>query len=246
VAGVPALWQAWHKAGVILGNVRLAISAGAPLPLALEQAVFKEHGVKIHNFYGSTECGGIAYDATETPRTEETSVGQPLKNVFVSLNPDGALMVRSRAVGNTYWPEPEDTLSQGIFQTCDLAGLRDGTIYLHGRTSDHINVAGRKVSPAIIEQAICEHDSVTECLVFGVPSLNTDRIDHIVACVTANRRGAEDELKQFVQQKLPGWQLPREWWFVESLEINGHGKKLARAQWRKDFLENRAKPAVKV
>jgi len=49
-----------------------------------------------------------------------------------------------------------------------------------------------------------------------------------------------------VQQKLPGWQLPREWWFVESLEINGHGKKLARAQWRKDFLENRAKPAVKV
>jgi acyl-coenzyme A synthetase/AMP-(fatty) acid ligase len=246
VAGVPALWQAWHKAGVILGNVRRAISAGAPLPLILEQTVFKEHGVKIHNFYGSTECGGIAYDATETPRTEETSVGQPMKNVFVSLNPDGALAVRSRAVGETYWPEPEDTLNQGIFQTCDLAGLRDGTIYLHGRTSDHINVAGRKVSPAIIEQAIREHDSVTECLVFGVPSLNTDRIDHIVACVTANRRGAEDELKQFVQQKLPGWQLPREWWFVESLEINGHGKKAARAQWRKDFLENRAKPGVKV
>ena len=33
VAGVPALWHAWHKAGVILSNVRLAISAGAPLPL---------------------------------------------------------------------------------------------------------------------------------------------------------------------------------------------------------------------
>ncbi len=33
VAGVPALWHAWHKAGVILSNVRLAISAGATLPL---------------------------------------------------------------------------------------------------------------------------------------------------------------------------------------------------------------------
>ena len=37
VAGVPALWHAWHKAGAILSNVRLAISAGAPLPLTLEQ-----------------------------------------------------------------------------------------------------------------------------------------------------------------------------------------------------------------
>ena len=246
VAGVPALWHAWHKAGVILHNVRLAISAGAPLPLTLERAVFKEHGVKIHNFYGSTECGGIAYDAMNVPRTDETSVGQPMKNVIVSLNPDGALVVRSRAVGKTYWPEPENTLNEGVFQTCDLAELRDGTIYLHGRTSDHINVAGRKVSPAIIEQALREHEAVAECLVFGVPSGNADRIDHIVACVTANRRGLKEELKQFLLQKLPSWQVPREWWFVDSLEINGHGKKMARAQWRKDFIENRAKPGVEV
>ena len=79
VAGVPALWHAWHKAGAILHNVRLAVSAGAPLPLALERAVFEEHGVKIHNFYGSAECGGIAYDATAIPRADETSVGRPLK-----------------------------------------------------------------------------------------------------------------------------------------------------------------------
>jgi long-chain acyl-CoA synthetase len=245
VAGVPALWQAWHKAGVILSNVRLAISAGAPLPLTLERAVFEEHGVKIHNFYGSTECGGIAYDATDVPRADETSVGQPMKNVVVSLNPDRTLVVQSRAVGETYWPEPEDTLHRGVFQTCDLAEVKNGAIRLHGRTSDHINVAGRKVSPAMIEQTIQEHEAVAECLVFGVPSPNADRIDHIVACVTANRRGAENELKQFVSQKLPGWQMPREWWFMDSLAINGHGRKLARAQLRKDFLELRAKLEVK-
>jgi acyl-coenzyme A synthetase/AMP-(fatty) acid ligase len=61
IAGVPALWHAWHKAGAILSNVRLAISAGAPLPLALEHDIFEAHGLKIHNFYGSTECGGISY-----------------------------------------------------------------------------------------------------------------------------------------------------------------------------------------
>ena len=246
VAGVPALWHAWHKAGVILSNVRLAISAGAPLPLLLERAVFGEHGVKIHNFYGSTECGGIAYDATESPRTEETSVGRLIKGVKVTFKRNGALTVRSRAVGQTYWPTPEPTLARGVFQTCDLAEIKDGTVYLRGHTSEHINVAGRKVSPAAIEEALREHEAVDECLVFGVPSGNADRIDHIVACVSPGRHGTQEELKQFLLQKLPSWQVPREWWFVDSLGVNGHGKKLARAQWRKDFLKNRAKPGVKV
>jgi long-chain acyl-CoA synthetase len=244
VAAVPTLWHAWHKAGAILRNVRLAISAGAPLPLSLERAVFEEHGVKIHNFYGSTECGGIAYDATMTPRTDESSVGRLLKNVNVEIGEDGSLLVRSRAVGETYWPEPEDSLGGGIFQTCDLAEVNGDEILLRGRTNDQINVAGRKVSPAIIEQALLEHESVAECLVFGVPGVNADRIDLIVACVTADRRGTKDELKQFLLQKLPSWQVPREWRFMDSLQINGHGKQIARAHWRKDFLENRAKQSI--
>ncbi len=245
VAGVPALWHAWHKAGAILSNVRLAISAGAPLPLTLERAVFEEHGVKIHNFYGSTECGGIAYDATLTPRTDESSVGRSLKNVSVEIGETGALLVRGRAVGEMYWPEPEPALGGGIFRTCDLAEIKDGEIFLRGRTDDHINVAGRKVSPTIIEQALREHAAVAECVVFGVPSGNVDRMDLIVACVVADRPSTKDELKQFLLQKLPSWQVPREWWFVESIGSNGTGKP-SRAKWRRDFLENRAKQGVVV
>jgi acyl-coenzyme A synthetase/AMP-(fatty) acid ligase len=243
VAAVPALWHAWHKAGAILSNVRLAISAAAPLPLTLERAVFADHGVKIHNFYGSTECGGIAYDATLMPRENESSVGRLLKNVSVEIGETGALLVRSRAVGETYWPEAEPALGGGIFRTCDLAEIKDGEIFLHGRTDDHINVAGRKVSPTIIEQALREHEAVAECVVFGVPSGNADRVDLIVACVAADRPSTKDELKQFLLQKLPGWQVPREWWFVEGIGGNGTGKP-SRAQWRKDFLENRAKKNV--
>ncbi|HEX4349747.1 MAG TPA: fatty acid--CoA ligase family protein, partial [Verrucomicrobiae bacterium] len=243
VAAVPALWHAWHKAGAILRNVRLAISAGAPLPLSLERAVFEEHGVKIHNFYGSTECGGIAYDATEIPRTDETSVGRPLKNVQVEIGQNGALRVRSRAAGETYWPTPEPALGGGIFQTCDLAEISGGEIFLRGRTDDHINVAGRKVSPTIIEQALREHESVAECVVFGVPSGNIDRMDLIVACVAADRSRSKDELKQFLLQRLPDWQVPREWWFVETIGSNGTGKP-SRAQWRRNFMESRAKQAA--
>jgi long-chain acyl-CoA synthetase len=240
VAGVPALWHAWHKAGAILSNVRLAISAGAPLPLALEQDVFNDHGVKIHNFYGCTECGGISYDASNEPRAEESSVGKPLKNVKVEIGSDGFLRVQSRAVAETYWPAKEDILSNGNFRTGDMAVLQGGEVRLRGRVDDHINVAGRKVLPMVIEKALREHEAVEDCLVFGVPSENADRVDLIVACVNATRSAVKDELKQFLLQKLPGWQVPREWWFVESLENNGHGR-LSRAEWRKNFLENRAR-----
>lgn len=238
VAGVPALWHAWHKAGAILRNVRLALSAGAPLPLALEQDVFNNHGVKIHNFYGCTECGGISFDAANEPRTDEASVGRPLEGVNVLVGKDGFLHVQSRAVGEMYWPNPEEPLRAGTFRTGDFADLRDGEIHLRGNAGDRINVAGRKVLPGVIEEALCGHEAVADCRVFGVPSQDADRVDLIVACIRANRPCAKDELKEFLIRKLPGWQVPREWWFVDSLERNGHGK-LSRAECRRMFLEKR-------
>jgi len=230
------MWRAWHEAGVIPANVRLAISAGAPLPVGLEQAVFRAHGLKVHNFYGSSECGGIAYDAAATPREDEALVGRPLQDVEVGVREEGLLFVRSRAVGLTYWPEPSAQLEHGRFQTSDLAELDHGQIYLRGRAGDLINVAGRKVSPAVIEQALRQHDAVAECLVFGAPSDNVDRTDHIVACVQASRGSTAGELKHFLLAKLPSWQVPREWWFVESLAPNGRGK-ISRAQWKDKYLQ---------
>jgi long-chain acyl-CoA synthetase len=229
---VPAMWRAWHEASAIPHNVRLAISAGAPLPVNLEQEVFKSHSLKIHNFLGSSECGGIAYDASVSPRTEAAFVGLPMNNVNLSLNDDGCLVVRSRAVAETYWPEKSDSLDSGIFQTCDLAELKDGVVFLRGRLGDQINVAGRKVSPEIVERALLGHPQVRECLVFGVPSRDVERTEIIVAVVAS--RAAESELKKFLLQTLPAWQVPREWHFVDSVSTNARGK-ISRAEWRKRF-----------
>src|SRR3984957_15710855 len=101
LAAVPALWRAWHEAGAIPNNICLAISARAPLSLALELSVFAGCQLKIHNFYGSSECGGIAYDASPVPRTDAACVGQAMQNVQLSVDGDGCLQVRGRAVGET-------------------------------------------------------------------------------------------------------------------------------------------------
>ncbi|HZI32099.1 MAG TPA: class I adenylate-forming enzyme family protein, partial [Candidatus Binatia bacterium] len=132
LAAVPAMWRAWHEARAIPSNTRLAISAGAPLPLNLEQSVFSHSNLKIHNFLGSSECGGIAYDASESPRTDAACVGTPMRNVNLSVNADGCLTVHSRAVGETYWPERSNALAEGVFQTGDLAELKAGHVYLRG------------------------------------------------------------------------------------------------------------------
>jgi len=236
LAAVPALWSAWLEAGTIPPNVRLAISAGAPLSRALEKQILETCGLKLHNFYGSSECGGIAYDASTLLRSDETLAGTPLCNVELRLAEDGCLEVRGPAVGQTYWPEPSPSLSDGCFRTGDLAERRDAGVYLCGRASDQINVAGRKVLPELIEKVVKSHPHVRECLAFGVPAPDGARGETIVACVTGDADVSGETLRKFVMNSLADWQVPRDWWMVSSLEVNGRGK-LSRAEWRKRYLE---------
>lgn len=237
VAGVPALWKVWHEAKVITSKVKLAISAGAPLPLDLERSVFERVGVKIHNFYGASECGGICYDGSMAPRAIANEVGTPMCNVQLDTNADGCLRVRSKAVGIGYWPRPRPTLEHGVFQTTDRVEVKDGRVILLGRDTDLINIAGQKISPEVIEQELLKHPLVRECVVFGVPADDSTRHETIAACVAARATVAEEELRQFLLQAIPPAQVPRYWRFVPSI-VDAQRGKISRFQWRQRFLAN--------
>ena len=199
--------------------------------------MYAASGLKIHNFLGASECGGIAYDGSAGPREDATCVGTALLNVQLTQDEQGCLQVRSQAVAQTYWPEPDARLGGGCFQTSDLVQLHQGQVFLRGRASDQINVAGRKVSPEFIERALLAHPGVRDCLVFGVPSAESERMENIVACVVADTSAASnDALRQFLLGQLPAWQVPRDWWFVESLTVNQRGK-LSRTEWRRKYAE---------
>jgi long-chain acyl-CoA synthetase len=168
---------------------------------------------------------------------DDGCVGSPMRNVSLSLNEEGCLEVRSQAVGETYWPESSPTLREGRFQTHDLADLYQGQVYLRGRRGDVINVAGRKVSPEAIEKVLLSHPQVRGCLVFGVRSNSSERADTIVAYVATTVPLEERSLKRFLLERLPAWQVPREWRFQE-IEPNIRGK-LSRAEWRNRYLAGR-------
>jgi acyl-coenzyme A synthetase/AMP-(fatty) acid ligase len=213
---VPSMWRAWQRAGILTNPpLRLAISAGAPLALDLEQRVFSETGIKIHNFYGASECGGIAYDPTDTPRESASIVGTPLPGVKVDVTCDGRLRVTSDAVAMGYdAPRGDDLLGGGVYLTRDL-GHTDaaGFIHLTGTTGGAINVAGRKISPTKVEAAIMATGKVSRVKVLGIPSADPERFEEIGALVELADGVSPAVLKSALTEHLPLWEIPRHWQF---------------------------------
>ncbi|MBX3745418.1 MAG: long-chain fatty acid--CoA ligase [Verrucomicrobiae bacterium] len=234
---VPALWRSWHDADAIPANVRLAISAGAPLSVALEESVFRRQGLKIHNFYGATECGGIAYDATAIPRRGDGGVGTTLPGVRVGLDPDGCLEVRSPSVALGYVPPEPAHLGHGRYRSRDVAELDEAGVRLLGRLGDLINLAGRKVAPETVEAVLATHPDVEACLVFGAPDLRDVREERLVAVIAPRPRAtvSESDLRAHALRRLPAWQVPREWRWVAAIPVNGRGK-VSRLAWRQRYL----------
>jgi long-chain acyl-CoA synthetase len=132
-------------------------------------------------------------------------------------------------VGETYWPDADPTLAGGCVLTGDLAEVRDGQVRLIGRLGDLINVAGRKVSPETIERVLGEHPAVRECLVCSVPAADAGRGEDILAVVVPAGPLSATPLRDWLAQRLPAWQVPRKWRFVDALPVNERGK-VARAE----------------
>lgn len=236
---VPAMWRAWYRSGLLHASpISLAISAGAPLPLELEQTVHAECGLKIHNFYGSSECGGIAYDDSDVPRTEASFAGHAMQGVSLTCTETGNLQVQSAAVGMGYLHPDQagtDALSEGHFIAGDLAEITGRKVFLRGRISDTINVAGRKLNPSDVEAALLTHPNVKHCVVFGVPSADATRCEETIACAHVTEAVTEDQLAAWLGDRLALWQMPRRYWLCRDLRPDVRGK-ISRREWREKWF----------
>ncbi len=236
---VPAMWNAWERAGVLKDSpVKLAISAGAPLAIDLEQRIYDSSGIKVHNFYGSSECGGITYDASKDVRKSSHITGTPISGVELEVTPIGRLIVKSAATAISYWPDNRnEELGSGRYLTGDLAEIDtlSNQLLLIGRMSEEINIAGRKVSPVDVEKAMMSIAQIEYCVVFGIPSCQSDRVEDIVACYRSLENINEAALHEELKKKLPSWQLPRRYWGCSDLKMNKLGK-ISRSNWRERYL----------
>src|SRR5262249_25046422 len=63
-------------------SLRLLISAGARIDPRTVAWFHRQHGCKVHAFYGSSETGGISYDDSDA-LTDSATVGRPLPETEV-------------------------------------------------------------------------------------------------------------------------------------------------------------------
>jgi long-chain acyl-CoA synthetase len=231
-AHLPAV--AWPR------SLETLISAGARLDVEMARGFASRFGVKIHSFYGTTETGGICYDASDTI-VDAPTVGWPLPGVTVTLRDDqratpdaGRVHVAGDAVTAGYAgatdADPANVgFIDGGFLTGDLGRFEpDGRLILAGRVSAFINVAGRKVQPDEVERVLQDMPAIVEARVLGMP--DERRGQQLVACIVAREAGLRPfAIRQFCASRLAAFKIPRAFVFVDELPRDIRGKTNRRA-----------------
>src|SRR5437016_4209018 len=236
--GMPVFYQAFCEMEDVpaLPQLRLCISAGAPLATAAARQFRQKFGLLIHSFYGASESGGMCYDRAGQ-NEEEGFVGQAVKGVAIEMvDPDAPasrIRVRSTAVGDGYFPKSDEAkLGGGRFVPDDLLKKTATGFRIVGRTSDVINVAGKKVNPAEVEAHLLRFSGVRQAVVFGRASVL--RNEEVAACVVASPGVSEAQLLEFCRRELSGWQVPKRVFIVDAIPVTERGK-ISRRELARHF-----------
>ena len=215
---VPAMFHGLVRAGAPLPGLRLAITAGAPLPPEVARGFLDQYGQPLHNFLGSSESGGIAFDAEGEAGLTGRGVGRPLPRVSIDFDRRGRLIVSSPAVftrGNRLASEGLGRVilgDRGAFNT-------HGELVLSGRARSMIKVGARRLDPLEVERALKEIEGVRAAWATDWSSGGETRPAAVAA---ANLNAAE--IRATLRLRLPAWKIPRPLVVVPELPLTTMSK----------------------
>ncbi|HEY1793655.1 MAG TPA: class I adenylate-forming enzyme family protein [Opitutaceae bacterium] len=213
---VPPLLRALALSAVpaeMLGSLRLVISAGSPLAPEVAEGFMRKFGVRVHGFYGTTETGGISYDAGGRATLEGRSVGRPLRGVNVKIGPSGRCIVSSPAVAG-----------HRRFVAVDRARMNEwGELVLLGRSDRVAKVGGRRVDLAEVEAALRSVPGVG-----GAFAHVTEAPEGLLAAAVATSLSAA-EVRGSLRGRLAPWKIPARLLVLGFLPATARGKVDTRA-----------------
>jgi len=217
--------------------MRVCLAAGAPLAPADAAAFHAATRVKVHVFYGSSECGGICYDRGDAPSHEPGAVGTAMDRVTVSILDDaerdlttgaeGRVVVSSRAVALGTVPPLGDprALTPGRFVTGDLGRLdADGRLTLTGRIAGFLNVAGKKVHPEEVRQVLEAVAGVRAAVVVSLPDRHRGEMVGAVVAVDPASGLTVRALLTACRGSLAPHKVPRRLAIVAEIPMSDRGK----------------------
>ena len=205
----------------------------------------------VFNAYGPTESTVCTTIALIKDPQEKPPIGKPLGNFQVyildpCLNPvpigiNGELYIGGEGLAKGYLGQPELTNSKFIsnpfnddpasrlYKTGDIVRyLADGNIDFMGRIDHQIKIRGFRIELGEIETVLSQHPQVQEGIVIArEDELGVKRLSAYVIPVT--QQLTRQELRQFLQDKLPNYMVPAFLMLLDSFPLTPNGKVDRRA-----------------
>jgi fatty-acyl-CoA synthase len=250
VAGaVPTIWngllQYIREHGGDISSLRLVACGGSAVPHALIEAFEKELGVLIVQAWGMTETspiGSVAHPPQGTTADEawayRDTQGRLVCAVEARLVGDGGTVlpndgeavgeveVRGPWVTGSYYADDDPgKFHDGWLRTGDVGTIDPlGYVTLTDRAKDVIKSGGEWISSMALENELMAHPQVAEAAVIGVPDDKWG--ERPLACVVLlpGSSVTAGELRAFLGERVPRWQLPERWSFITEVPKTGVGK----------------------
>ncbi|MCA1568672.1 MAG: amino acid adenylation domain-containing protein [Acidobacteria bacterium] len=233
-----------------LPNLKYWVTSGEALSRELLQ-LFREQlpQATLINLYGSSEVAAdvTCYEAHEEIEGVSVPIGRPIANSQaylldstirpVPVGVTGELYVGGAGLARGYLNRPALTAEKFVphpfsaepgarlYKTGDLARYRpDGEIEFLGRADHQVKVRGHRIELGEVEAALAAHPSVREsAVVLGEDTAGEARlVAYVVAKASVETAG--DELRRFLQEKLPAFMIPAVFVRLDALPLMPSGK----------------------
>ena len=237
-----------------LSRLRILASTGEPWNPEPYRWLFEEVGgsrCPIINLSGGTEVGACFLSPLPITQLKSCTLRGPALGMDVDVwGPDGVPVPHGQvgelvckqpwpAMTRGVWGDDERYLDTywrrfpGVWVHGDWATIdQDGFWFLHGRSDDTLNVAGKRLGPAEVESALASHASVAESAAVGVP----DEVKgETIWCFVVMKPGVDRsdelawELRTTVADQLGKSFAPSKVLFVDELPKTRSAKIVRRA-----------------
>lgn len=175
-----------------LSSLRTFVTTGEPWNPEPYRWLFETVGgsrVPIINCSGGTEVGACFLSPVPVEPIKSCSLGGPALGMAMDVvDGEGRSLVGTGEVGELVCRRPFPGMTRGFWRDAQkyletywsrLPGIwvhgdwasvdEDGFWFLHGRSDDTLNIAGKRVGPAELESAAVGHPAVREAAAIGVP-----------------------------------------------------------------------------
>ncbi|HEY7603929.1 MAG TPA: AMP-binding protein [Gaiellaceae bacterium] len=235
-----------------LSSLRVFVTTGEPWNPEPYRWLFERVGgsrAAIVNITGGTEVGAVFLGSSIAEPIKACSVGGPALGMAMDvLDAEGRSLVGTGEVGELvcrkpfpgmtrgFWGDPERYLDAywrrfpGIWTHGDWASVdADGYWFLHGRSDDTLNIAGKRIGPAEIESAAVAHPAVTEAAAVGVPHDVKGEVAWVFCVPAPGASASAEEIRDRVAAELGKAFAPDRVVFVQALPKTRSAKIVRRA-----------------